>query len=534
MLSFREGPTPARLAISAAALSLVLAAAGRAPLVVLIDDLQWIDRSSAEVLTFLLRRLAGRRPSFVLATRDRETGFFDPAGLPVLPVGPLAPDAARALLELRHPGLRAPLQRRLLAEAEGNPLALVELPGQLSQAQRDGLEEVPGSLPLSSRLESVFADRIRQLDPTTRMALLMVALDGERPGNLAEIRAALLLADRAWDETLLDRAATAGLVQVDHACERLTFRHPLARSCLLHMSPRTRRKAAHEVWAAALSAQRDRRAWHLAHAADGTDESVAAELADAAERMLARGGAAEAAAAFRRAAELSPKAEHRAARLNRSAFAASKGGLIDSADQALRPGSVDSLAGATAAAFVLLYRDGDINGVFRTLVPALEQAAAHPDPAADPGAFDDAFYMLLNCAVWAGQEELWPSVRTWLDHVSPTARMCFDAVADPARTAHGVRQRLDRETAELRPDSPAGASTGSSTPACTSTATASTTEPGEPSSGARSTATASPSSPAPTTPSCAASGTGRRPSPRRAPAPARSRTTSSARRCSPM
>ncbi|MFC5911256.1 AAA family ATPase, partial [Streptacidiphilus monticola] len=269
VLSFREGPTPARLAISAAALSLVLAAAGRAPLVVLIDDLQWIDRSSAEVLTFLLRRLAGRRPSFVLATRDRETGFFDPAGLPVLPVGPLAPDAARALLELRHPGLRAPLQRRLLAEAEGNPLALVELPGQLSQAQRDGLEEVPGSLPLSSRLESVFADRIRQLDPTTRMALLMVALDGERPGNLAEIRAALLLADRAWDETLLDRAATAGLVQVDHACERLTFRHPLARSCLLHMSPRTRRKAAHEVWAAALSAQRDRRAWHLAHAADG-------------------------------------------------------------------------------------------------------------------------------------------------------------------------------------------------------------------------------------------------------------------------
>ncbi|MCL6670112.1 AAA family ATPase [Streptomyces panaciradicis] len=452
-LSLREGQAPGRFALSAAALALVQAASEERPLAVVVDDVHWIDRSSAEVLTFLTRRLGSCRAAFVMAARSKGNGFLDTTGLRVLDVGPLAPADALTLLNDRHPGLAEPTRRRLLQEAEGNPLALVELPGQLSAAQRDGIEALPVNLPLSSRLESVFADRFRALTPPARFALLLAALDGQRPGNLRDVRAASAQAGAEEVDRLLEAAERVGLIRVDHLAEQVTFRHPLARSCVVHMSPGGRRRAAHGLLASVAKGEPERRAWHLAHASDGPDESVAVELTEAAERTLARGGAAEAAAAFRRAAELSQDRAARTGRLDKAAFAAGIGGLLETARELAEANSAETLRGTAAAAYVLFHREGDIDAVFRVLVPVM-RAAAEDSVLEDSDAFDDAFYVLLNAAVWAGRAELWPPVYDLLGRVSEAARMCFDAVADPARTAHDVRQRLDRATAALSPATP--------------------------------------------------------------------------------
>lgn len=451
-LSIREGSAPGRFAISAAALALLQAAAKRQPLCVVVDDVHWIDRSSAEVLTFITRRLSSCRAAFIMAARSGAHGFLDPTGLQVLDVGPLPAPDALVLLDSSHPGLAESTRRRLLDESEGNPLALVELPSQLTDAQRDGAEALPTNLPLSSRLESVFADRIRQLGSVPRFVLLLTALDGERAGNLGDIRTAFGAAGEEWDDGLLDMSERTGLVRIDHVEEHVTFRHPLVRSCVVHMSPVGRRRAAHRALAEALKAEPERRALHLAHAADDPDEAVAVELTRAAERAMTRGGAAEAATAYRRAVELSQDSTERARRLEQAAFAAGIAGLLGTA-QELAGQTTESLRGAAAAGYVQFHREGDIDAVYRILPPAME--AAHESTAPeDVEAFDDAFYVLLNAAVWGGRAELWPAVYRALDRISESARMCFDCVADPARTAHDVRERLDRATAALSPDTP--------------------------------------------------------------------------------
>lgn len=451
-LSIREGSAPGRFAISAAALALLQAAAVRQPLCVVVDDVHWIDRSSAEVLTFITRRLSGCRAAFVLAARGGAHGFLDPTGLRVLDVGPLPAPDALALLISSHPGLAESTRRRLLDESEGNPLALVELPSQLTDAQRDGAEALPANLPLSSRLESVFADRIRQLGSAPRFVLLLTALDGERPGNLGDIRTAFGAVGEEWADGLLEASEHTGLVRVDHVAEQVTFRHPLVRSCVVHMSPAGRRRAAHRALAEVLRAEPERRALHLAHAADVPDEAVAVELTRAAERAMARGGAAEAATAYRRAAELSQNSTERARRLEQAAFAAGIAGLLGTAHE-LAGQTTESLRGAAAAGYVQFHREGDIDAVYRILPPAMDAARESTAPEVVE-AFDDAFYVLLNAAVWGSRAELWPPVYRALDRISESARMCFDCVADPARTAHDVRERLDRATAALSPDTP--------------------------------------------------------------------------------
>lgn len=308
-LSIREGSPPGRFAISTAALALLRVVAKEEPVCVVVDDAHWIDQSSAEVLTFMARRLSGCRVAFVMAARSGWNGFVDPAGLPILTVPPLSPEDARTLLEHSHPGLAESTRQRLLDEAEGNPLALIELPEQLNPAQRHGEEPLPANLPLSARLESVFADRIRLLTPATRFLLLLVALDGQRTGNLRQIREAWETTGQHWEDRLLEDSEASGLLRIDQMEERVAFYHPMARSCLVYMSSAGRRRAAHRALASVLDNAPERRAWHLAHAAEGPDEAVAQELSRVAERALARAGAAEASAAFRRAAELSPHRE---------------------------------------------------------------------------------------------------------------------------------------------------------------------------------------------------------------------------------
>ncbi|MFJ8358078.1 AAA family ATPase [Streptomyces sp. NPDC093984] len=453
VFSIREGSDLGRFAISAAALALLQIASRAHALLVVVDDVHWIDRSSAEVLTFMTRRLSGCRAAVVMATRGGWNGFLDITGIRVLNVGPLSASDALALLDNSHPGLAESTRRRLLEEAEGNALALVELPGQLTPAQRDGADALPVNLPLSSRLESVFADRIRRLDTVTRFVLLLTALDGQRPGNLRDIRAATVQAGHDWDDGLLETGERTGLIRVDHLAEQITFRHPLVRSCTVHMSPGGRRRTAHRALAAIMEQHPERRAWHLAHAADEPDEAVALALTRAAERAQARGGIAEAAVAYRRAAELSQDPAERARRLDKAAFAAAVAGLLETAQELASAQSAETLRSATTAAYVQFHREGDMDTVFRILLPAME-AAPRSTAAEDVEAFDDAFYVLFSAAVWGGRPEPWPGVYRVLDRVSEAARMCFDAVADPARTAHGVRERLDRVTATLPPSTP--------------------------------------------------------------------------------
>lgn len=478
-LSRRAGGRPDRLSVSDAVLDLVRRAARERPFVVLAEDLHWVDVSSAEVLTFLLRRLGAGGPRFLLAARTGRTGPVDTRDVERMNVPALEPGAARELLDLHHPGLHEPVRRRVLAEAQGNALALVEFPRQLTTDQREGLRELPVRLPFGSGLDEAFADPVRQLDTTTRTALLTAALAGEQAGNLVSLRVAMAGTGEPWEEECLTRAVDSGLIAVDPTAELLTFRHPLFRAAVLSTSPPGWHRAAHANLGRAGVGGADRRVWHLAHAVDHPDESLAGGLAAAARRMLARGEAAQAAAAFRRAAELSGEESARGRRLEHSALAASRARLMATTQQALDRGVPSTPEGRTAAGYVMLHRDGDADGVFRTLAPLLSdrvrgsrEPEAMPSDPAPPDAIvpdrtsrertlqgqaplDEPFYLLLDAAVWTDRPGLWARLSDWLGHVSPAARICFEAMHNPATATRDIRRALERHSASLRPDSPA-------------------------------------------------------------------------------
>ncbi|HET6190220.1 MAG TPA: AAA family ATPase, partial [Trebonia sp.] len=307
-LGFGQGPAPDRLAVSNATLELLNMAASSQPVLVIVDDVQWLDRASAAVLGFVARRLAGGRAGFLGALCSGLESFFERAALPVLELGPLDEDSASALLGARFPALAAGVRERLLGEARGNPLALLELPAALSEAQRSADTALPGVLPLGHRLQALFAARVRELPARTRRVLLRAALDGT--GDLRVL-------STAGSPALEDLAAAerARLVSVEGNPRRLVFRHPLTRSVVVELATEGERRAAHQELAGFWQDRPERRAWHLAESADGPDEEVASLLEQAAHRVLHRGDATGAIAALTRAAELSPEASSRARRL---------------------------------------------------------------------------------------------------------------------------------------------------------------------------------------------------------------------------
>ncbi|WP_328759700.1 ATP-binding protein [Streptomyces sp. NBC_00271] len=174
-LGLDEGPPPDRLAVSNAALSLLGLARGDGPLLVIVDDLPWLDRMSAAVLAFVARRLAGARIGFLGAFRTGESSFFDGGGLAAVEVMPLGQTAAASLIDRRYPALAPRVRQQVLAEAAGNPLALLELPARV--ADRSHERQTAPALPLSQRLEHLFAARVDPLPTPTRRALLLAALD---------------------------------------------------------------------------------------------------------------------------------------------------------------------------------------------------------------------------------------------------------------------------------------------------------------------------------------------------------------------
>jgi DNA-binding CsgD family transcriptional regulator len=318
------GPAPDRFLVGLAVLSLLSDVAGEQPLVCLVDDEQWLDRASAQVLGFVARRLATEPVALVFATR---VPGDEVAGLPELLVGGLPEADARTLLDAALAGpLDERVRDRIVAETRGNPLALLELTRGVTPAELAGGFGLPDAAPISGRIEEGFRRRIEALPAGTRRLLLVAAADPAGDSGLVW-QAAERLGVRAQAAT---PAVAAGLLEFDG---RVRFRHPLVRSAAYRSASPQERKAVHHTLAEVTDAQidPDRRAWHRAHAAAGPDDDVAGELEQSADRAQARGGLAAAAAFLERAAMLTPEPGRRAQRLLAAAKAKRDSGALDAA-----------------------------------------------------------------------------------------------------------------------------------------------------------------------------------------------------------
>ena len=330
-----------RFLVGLGVLSLVAELAADRPVLVLVDDAQWVDRASADALVFAARRLQAERAAVLVAARDEPPGLSLP-GLPELRVGGLDQTAAEQLLA--GAGLVRAVRDQLIAEAGGNPLALIELSRGLSAAERAGSVTPlisPAASPVS-RVQQAFGARIGGLPEACRRAVLVAALGGL--ADLAEVSRAI--AASGGSLTDLAAAERAGLVRVTPA--GVIFSHPLARAAVLAGSDVAERAAAHRALAGVLDG--DRRPWHLAALADGPDEQVAAELDAAAQRADRRGSRAAASAAYERAAALSAGPAAKGRRLALAAEAATDAGQLPrAADLARQAGQLVTDPAAAAA-----------------------------------------------------------------------------------------------------------------------------------------------------------------------------------------
>ena len=309
-LGMRSGPPPEVFLVALAALNLIAEVGADKPICVIADDVQWLDAPTASVLAFVARRMESTRTLFVIGLRD---GFDSPlrsAHIREIQVGPLGDAASTELLTRVAPELEPAMRRRILDEALGNPLALVELPRALRQAS-NGQEIAPHGMPLTDRLERTFSAQASRLPNGTQSALLLVALDVE-PSVSEVLSAERLLAGKEVSVDVLAPALDVGLIGIAGA--RVRFRHPLIRSALDQAATPGQRRAAHLALAEVI-ADPDRRAWHRARSVLGVDEGAAADLEAAAARAQARGATAIALAALELAASLTPDNAVRARRL---------------------------------------------------------------------------------------------------------------------------------------------------------------------------------------------------------------------------
>jgi len=400
------GPPPDRFLVGLAVLSLLADVADERPLVCIVDDAQWLDRVSAQTLAFVARRVLAERIGLVFALRDPGDGVAL-EGLPELVIEGLAADDARQLLEATIPGpLDDRVKARILGEAGGNPLALLELPRGVAPAELAGGYGLPDVGPLASRLEHTLLQRVRTLPPDTQLLLLVAA--AEPVGDLGLLWRAAGILGIGGDAGR--PAEAAGLIELGL---RLRFTHPLVRSAVYRGSAPGDRRDVHRALADSTDPvlDPDRRAWHRAHGTATPDEAVAAELARSADRAQARGGQAAAAAFLRRAAELTPDPE---TRVERSLGAAQA--KLDVADftaasdllEAVALGPLDELGGARldrlGAQIVLATRRG------RDAPPLLLEAARRLEPL-DAALARETYLEAMAAAIFAGRLGTGPDER---------------------------------------------------------------------------------------------------------------------------
>ena len=305
---------PDPLLTGVAVLTLLSDLSERSPVLVLADDAHWLDRSSLDALAFAASRLDAERVVVFVGFRGQAPPSGFDRGFPELRLEPLSAADADRVLDGQPRPPRGPARAQVLAQAEGNPMALIELAKVIAADPAASRRWADEPLPLTERLRSVIASRFAVLPEQARAALLLAAVaDGPDLGAAAK-------RGGGSDAQILAPAEELGMIKVDRA--GLQFTHPLVRSAIYHSAPFAQRAAAHRQLAEVLHDQPDRRAWHLAAAALHPDERVASLLEATAAQAQRRGGAAAAALAMERAAELSPAPEDQARRLVTAASAA--------------------------------------------------------------------------------------------------------------------------------------------------------------------------------------------------------------------
>lgn len=325
-LGSAAGEAPDRFRVGLAVLSLVSAVAEERPMLCLVDDAQWLDAASAQVLGFVARRVRAESVALVISAREAAGGHdFD--GLPELWLAGLSDDDAGTLLASVVTGrLDSHIADRIVAETGGNPLALLELPTRMTAAELAGGFTLPRTVELPTQIEDHFLERIQELSPATQQLMLVAAAEPLGDPELV-LRAARSL---AIDTSTIGRAETAELL---HIGGRAEFRHPLVRSAVYRAAAPSNRRRVHQVLAevSRSTADADRRAWHRALAATGPDEAVAVELEESAGRAQARGGVAATAAFLQRAVALTPSPGRRGQRALAAAAANIQSGAFTTA-----------------------------------------------------------------------------------------------------------------------------------------------------------------------------------------------------------
>jgi DNA-binding CsgD family transcriptional regulator/tetratricopeptide (TPR) repeat protein len=392
----REGAAPDRFMVGLAVLTLLSEVAEDRPLLCVVDDAQWLDQASAQVLAFAGRRLLAEPVGLVFAARESGEAF---GGLAELEVRGLPEQDARALLRsvIRF-GLDERVRDRIVAETNGNPLALLELPRGLSLTQLAGGFGQAGAQPVLARIEQGFRRRIEALPADTRSLMLVAA------------------AEPAGDPVLVWRAAgrlgiaasAANAAQADGLLKtgaRVQFRHPLVRSAVYSSASVPQRRAAHLALAEVTDRDRDpdRRAWHLAAAAPGPDEQVAAELERSAGRAQARGGVAAAAAFLQRAVELTAEPGPRSGRALAAAQASLQAGALDAAADLLATAAAGPLEDLQQALVGLLRGQIAFASSVGNDAPALLVKAAQQLEPLDAALARQTYLDAWAAAMFAGQ-----------------------------------------------------------------------------------------------------------------------------------
>lgn len=433
-------PTPDRFLVGLAVVGLLAAASREGPVLCIVDDVQWLDSVSAQTLCFVARRLLAEPVGLVLALRTPIDGI---AGLPAVVVGGLTDENASSLLESALPGrLDAAVRDRIIAEARGNPLALLAIPKGLSAVDLAGGYQRPDKRPVIAEIEEHYQRTLQALPAESRQFLVLAASEpvGD-PTLLVRAMAHLGLAP-----SVVTPAEEAGLITID---TRVQFHHPLARSVAYRSGGVEERRAAHSALAASTDpdVDPDRRAWHRALAADTVDEVVADELERSARRARQRGGTAAAAAFLTRAVELTPDPAVRGARALAAAEAHREVASFDSARSLLATARLAPLTELQQANLAqlrtrLAFTSARASGNADALIAAIDDFAviAGQLETLDRESATEAYLEAMSAAMYVGR-----AAGTRAAEIAASARRAFTGVS-PVRpldeVAHALADRL--------------------------------------------------------------------------------------------
>jgi DNA-binding CsgD family transcriptional regulator len=435
-------PATQPLEVFSALLSLLELVSRDAPLLIAIDDLQWVDPSTSAAIAFVARRIRGSPIAIIGVLRRGEPSAFPADEIPAIEVRPLTASASRQLLAAHFPGLPSSAGSSLVELAAGYPLALLEWGAALNQREGPTLDPRIELLSLPHRVEAMFASRIGRVPPTSRRALLLLALDGR--SSLRDLVSIGLTIDE------LAPAEALGLITIEPVSGSIDFRHPLMRSAVVTSASTTERRRVHLSIAERLADDMERRASHLARAALGPDESVAQLLESVAQRSFRRGDTLGAAANLIRAADLSPSEEDRARRLAEAAyFGADITGERANASLLLKEARATStgrgsLYAVAARAQLSVNEDGDYLASLKAIDTAVN-SGRHGWRADDRELTDTLRTWLVLCS-YAGDPASWDGYFAALNRLVPSIPPVLQtesaAFADPIHSGPDTHANL--------------------------------------------------------------------------------------------